>query len=235
MTAEPLTPTSWVDFWEGHAERSRDRDPQSQVMRTFAGAPIDAARWQLTLDELDRVFPVGPDDDVLDLCCGNGLLTRHLARTARSVLAVDAAAPLLEGLRESAIPGVRTQVADARALRCEPGQFSRILVYAGLQYFTHAETVTLVESFARWLRPGGVLLCGDVPDSGRLFDFYNTPERRTLYFENVRTGRDVVGTWFDGPWLEALARDRGFADAEVLPQHEGLIYAHFRYDLRATR
>lgn len=225
----------WPDFWRAHGRDTANADAQTQVLRTFNKQPIDQRRWAFTLAELDRSFPIGVDDDVLDLCCGNGLFTAHFAPRCKSVTSVDISPDLLAALDQRALPNVRTHCADMRAADFPDGSFSRILLYAAVQYIEHGECVALFQRMARWLRPGGALFVGDIPDSARLWRFYNTPERRKLYFENLRHGRDVVGTWFSAEWMEQLCLATGFSAAAMVPQHPDLIYAHFRFDLVATR
>ncbi|MEK6806990.1 MAG: class I SAM-dependent methyltransferase [Pseudomonadota bacterium] len=225
----------WLEFWRRHGRESQATDVQSQVLRTSNKVPISNEQWQLTLAEIDRRFPVGSEDDLLDLCCGNGLLTAHFAPVCRRVVALDISPDLLATLAARGFQNVSTQCMDLRDADFPEGMFSRILIYAGLQYIDHAEAVVLLRKACRWLRPGGVLFAGDIPDRLRLWSFYNTPERRKLYFDNLVAGRDVVGTWFDAHWLEYLSLSAGFASAERIDQHPNLIYAHFRFDLIARR
>ncbi|MBL0126371.1 MAG: class I SAM-dependent methyltransferase [Flavobacteriales bacterium] len=225
----------WLQFWRDHGRKSRSADEQTQVLRTFNKAPIDADRWEFTLEELERAFPVDRDDDVLDLCCGNGLFTAYFASRSRTVTSVDVSPDLLQVLKQRNLPNVTTLCSDMRAAEFQDGSFSRILLYAALQYIDEQESIELVKRMARWLRPGGLLFIGDVPDRTRMWAFYNTEERRSLYFENLAAGREVVGTWFEPVWLSNLSAYCGFTKIEMLSQHPDLIYAHFRFDMLLTR
>lgn len=225
----------WLEFWKKHGCSSTQADEQTQVLRTFNKQPIEPERWQLTLDYLDAQFPVGASDDVLDLCSGNGLLTAHFAPRCRSITAVDISSELLINLEQRKLTNVNTLQSDIRRLRFEAESFSRILLYAGIQYLSEGEAVMLFREMFRWLKPGGLLFVGDIPDRGRLWKFYNTPERLALYFDNQISGQDVVGTWFDKSWLIHLAESTGFPQANVIQQPPEQIYAHFRFDLKVQR
>ncbi len=225
----------WVEFWTRHGQSSAEADEQTQVLRTFNKQPVTPERWRFTLADLEGKLPVGPDDDLLDLGCGNGLLTEHFASRCRSVTSVDVSGGLLERLERRALPNVRTLHCDMRRVAFADASFSRVLMYASIQYLAESETVMLFRALSRWLRPSGLLFVGDVPDRDRLWSFYDTAERRSLYFTNLVADRDVVGTWYQGEWLRRLAADAGFAEAEVIPQPKELIYSHFRFDLRARR
>lgn len=225
----------WLEFWREHGRNSRTADEQSQVLRTYNKAPINAERWAFTLEELERVFPVSEDDDVLDLCCGNGLFTAYFAPHSKAVTAVDISQDLLDALDRRKLGNVTTHCSDMRDADFPDGSFSRILLYAALQYIDEKESVELLGRMARWLRPGGLLFIGDIPDRKRMWSFYNTEERRSLYFENLALGREVVGTWFEADWLRNLSLHCGFDKCEELAQHPDLIYAHFRFDMLLTK
>ena len=128
----------WLDFWRAHGRSAADHDPQTQVLRTFNRQPIAPERWQDTLVYLDRLFPVGPVDDVLELCCGNGLFSAHFARRGRTITAVDISQDLLDKLVRRPSRTSR-RFAPMSAKRDSQKRFSRILLYAGRQYFSEGE------------------------------------------------------------------------------------------------
>ena len=225
----------WTEFWRAHGHSAVDADEHVQVLRTFNKQPITKELWQSTLTYLDQLFQVGTDDDFLDLCCGNGLLTNHFALHSRHATAVDISPDLIASLNRCGLQNVTTQCSDIREIEFAEGAFSRILLYAGIQYLTEGEVVQLFRKIFRWLRPGGLIFIGDIPDRSRIWDFYNSPERRTLYFENQVINEDVVGTWFDVSWLLNLAESTGFQGAEEIRQSPDLIYAHFRFDMKVQR
>ena len=67
----------WVEFWKNYANDVSEKDEQSQVLRTIDKKPITEELWEFTLSKIDDVFNVLRGDNVLDLCCGNGLLSKH--------------------------------------------------------------------------------------------------------------------------------------------------------------
>jgi SAM-dependent methyltransferase len=225
----------WLDFWRTRGRSTLGDDLQTQVLRTSNKQPIAQPLWEKTLAYVDRLFPVGSTDDVLDLCCGNGLFSAHFAGMSRTVTAVDVSPDLLGGLARLSLSNVITLCSDAREAQFAEGAFSRIWLYAGIQYLSESEVVLLFRKMLHWLRTGGLLFIGDIPDRARMWSFYNTPERRSQYFDNCIDDRDVVGTWFDSLWLKQLAEATGFREAEVIQQPSEQIYAHFRFDMRAER
>lgn len=230
-----MTTDSWVSFWKSHGQSSTGLDPQSRVCRTSNKKPVDEATWEQTLAYVRGHLQVGRGAHVLDLCAGNGLFSRAFAADGAEVTAVDVSPDLLAELDALGLPAVRTRCQDMRELDFAEGSFSHVFLYAGVQYLTHAETVRLLRAAFGWLRPGGVLMLGDVPDGQLRWAFYNTPERRRLFFDNLLQDKDVIGTWFDRAWILHLAEDAGFSEAQTLDQPSEQIYAHFRFDALMSR
>ena len=223
----------WTEYWKLHGEKSKDLDQHTQVLRTLNKKPITQEKWEFTLEEIDKNFKVKAGEHVLDLCSGNGLLSRHFAAKGALVRAVDISADLLDGLKE--VSGVTTENADIRNVNYEHESIDHVLLYAGVQYLNLAETLILFQRIHAWLKPGGSVFIGDIPDVDRKFTFYNTPERQSVYFQNLLQDIDVVGTWFSKDWLVNLAAHLNFSQAEVIPQHEELIYAKYRFDLKLVK
>ncbi len=221
----------WQSYWSAHAAASLDASTQAQVQRTWQGSPIEEERFALIVDWVLTNLSPGPGDAVLDLCCGNGAITHFLAERSDTVLGVDFADDLLRHVDRVRYPNIALQRNDIRDCVFEENSFDRILLYAGLQYLSQGETVTLMRDLRRWLRPGGRVLLGDVPDADRMWDFFNTEQRRAAYFDQLVTGAPIIGTWFAPSWLAHLGRDAGFAQAQVLYQPEALPFRHFRFEL----
>jgi ubiquinone/menaquinone biosynthesis C-methylase UbiE len=115
---------------------------------------------------------------VVDLACGDGIYARKLRRRgARRVIGVDISAEMISLARqaEEAMPlGVEYVLADVAEVNLEErfdiGFCSFLFNYAT----SRAELRTLIESVARLVRPGGLVVgCNDYPD--------NTPAHFSRY------------------------------------------------------
>ena len=109
--------------------------------------------------------------------------------------------------------------------------FDRILCYAGIQYLSEQETLFLFKKLRRWIRDGGLVLLGDIPDATHRWRFFDSPERENAYFDALAAAQPIVGTWFDPSWLEKLSRYAGFKSSEFHSQPQTLPYQHYRFDL----
>ena len=221
----------WKDYWIKQARASISDPLQSQVLRTINKQPIADAEFQGILHDIEDKLAPGKNDTLLDLCCGNGLITTYLSPRCRQIIAVDLAEEFTRQMDLSKFPNITPLVGDVREVQFEDASFDRILMYAGIQYLTYKETINLFESAHDWLKKGGTFLIGDVPDQMRLWNFSNTPERQAAYFNAIKNDSPAIGTWFEPQWLINLGRYAGFDKAEALSLPGTLPFSAYRFDL----
>jgi len=221
----------WKAFWAEHARTTAYQDIQSQVLRTLNKAPISKAQFQKILKEIEGKMEICTNDEVLDLCCGNGVITKYLASKCKRVVGVDFVPELVAQIDLKKHPNICCIVEDARKVDFNKQSFDKIIIYAGLQYLSYKETIYLFDSVVRWLKSGGLFYIGDIPDRERRWNFFNTDERERAYFDSIKNEKPVVGTWFESEWLIKLGRYTSFKDVEILQQSKGLPYAHYRFGM----
>jgi cyclopropane fatty-acyl-phospholipid synthase-like methyltransferase len=223
----------WVRFWSEYQTDVANKDEQSQVLRTRNKQPIDQRKWEITLETVGQQLELQSDDTLLDLCCGNGLFTAAFSPHIAGVEAVDISPVLTGRLAARCLPNVRVSTSDMRDAQFAPQSFSKVLWYAGIQYIDETDIVAMVRRVRGWMKPGGILMIGDIPDRSKLWDYFNDDTRRAAYFDGLEQRKPIIGSWLDSCWIQWLCLASGFASAEPVPQHEELIYADFRYDLIA--
>ncbi len=225
----------WAEFWKSYGKEASTKDEQTQVLRTFNKEPISKTLWKFTLQGIERQIAPRSDDTMLELCCGNGLISRYFSPKVHTVTSVDISDDLLRSIDCLEYPNIKLVSSDIRELNYEDCSFSKVIIYAGIQYLTLAETTKLFERVYRWLKPGGIFFIGDIPNNDKRWIFYNTPERQVVYFQNLKEGKDVVGTWFSPDFFEKLSEFVGFSSSDIIPQHTDLIYSSFRYDYKIKK
>lgn len=220
----------WKTFWAESNKSTTSKHPQCQVLRTFNKKPISEAQFQKILEDIEKKMEICRNDEVLDLCCGNGLITVYLTSKCKRAVGVDFEPGLIEYIDLEKYPNVSVVTEDVRKVDFKEHSFDKIMIYAGLQYLSHQETICLFESVFRWLKSNGLFYIGDIPDRERLWNFFNTEERERACFGSIKNDKPIIGTWFDSEWLVKLGKYADFKCTEIIPQPEDFPYSHFRFD-----
>jgi demethylmenaquinone methyltransferase/2-methoxy-6-polyprenyl-1,4-benzoquinol methylase len=101
--------------------------------------------------------------DVLEIACGTGYWTERMTPAARSWLATDLSAEMLDAARGKSYPSgrVRFAQADAYALESLPGRFDALVSGFLWSHLPRTELPALTAALARRLQPGARMVFFD--------------------------------------------------------------------------
>jgi len=116
----------------------------------LAGKPLDRA----LLAAFAELVPAGP---VVDVGCGPGYVTAHLASLGMDVSGVDLSPGMVEVARR-AYPQLRFDVGSMLELDLADGSLAGLVAYYSIVNIPRAELPAVFAEFARVLAPEGVLL-----------------------------------------------------------------------------
>lgn len=193
----------------------------------------------------DRVVELAeprPDDHVVDLGAGTGLLALALAPRVRELVAVDISRPMLDRLDDAAsadgVHNVTPLVADLRRLPLEDECATLVVSNYAFHHLDGPGKELALAEARRVLQPGGRLVICDM-----MFSLSLEPRDRRLVWEKVvallkrgpagivrilrNAFRVLTGRWEQPStperWKEMLAA-RGFVDVRIeLLEHEAAV------------
>jgi DNA gyrase subunit B len=140
----------------------------------------------------------GPDDRVLDVACGTGLVSQLFTGRVARVVGVD----ITDDMAVQAGPYLdELIVAPAEELPLATASFDVVVCRQGIQFMILPDAV---REMARVLRPGGRLVLINLCAYG--------PQDRTEYFEVLRLRNPVRRHFFDPGDLGSLLADAGCED-----------------------
>jgi SAM-dependent methyltransferase len=139
----------WISFWDS---------PHS----IYVNARHSDVHYRTIADMILRHVP-SPNAVVLDFGCGEALHADRIAAGCRRLILVDAAAKIRAGLaaRFAGRPAIEVH-APAELAELPDRSIDLVVMHSVAQYLTSAEFSALLVLFRRLLRPGGLLLIGDV-------------------------------------------------------------------------
>lgn len=175
--------------------------------------------------ELLGAVGVAVGDRVLDVGCGPGILTRHLAALvgADHVTAVDPSAPFVAATRER-LPGVEVHQTGAEHLPCDDAGFDHALAQLVVPFM--ADPLAGISEMRRVTRPGGTVAATAwnhaADGNGPLSPFWRAVQAVDpgAYDESPLVGGR------DGE-LVALFRDAGIGDVRQLALTVHVVHPSF--------
>lgn len=213
--------------WDRHVEHAEEiaRGPGFRALRDTI---------------VERAEP-RPEDEVLDLGAGTGLLTLPLAERTERIWALDISAAMCEYLRVKAasakLDNVELVVASAASLPLVDESVDLVVSNYCLHHLSDPDKVRALHEVRRVLRPGGRFVFGDMMFGVTL----GSARDRTVISDKVRAmlrrgpagvlrllknaARFITGRW-EKPvapeWWDAALAEAGFTDVAVAAlAHEG--------------
>jgi SAM-dependent methyltransferase len=158
-----------------HQERIVDQFTRQAVPFSTA----TAIRNEGALNRIVQMAEAGPDDTVLDVACGPGLLACAFARVARHVTGIDLTPAMLEQARElqrqHGLENLTWQEGDVLPLPYEDRRFS--IVSARFAFHHFLDPLAVLKEMRRVCQPGGRIVVADTAPAANKADAFNQMER----------------------------------------------------------
>jgi SAM-dependent methyltransferase len=158
-----------------HKEHILDQFTRQAV--PFATAA--AIRNEDALNRIVKMAEAGPDDTVLDVACGPGLLACAFARVARHVTGIDLTPAMLEQARalqrQQGLENLTWQEGDVLPLPYADHSFSIVATRFAFHHFL--DPLAVLKEMRRVCRPGGRVVVADSAPAAEKADAFNRMER----------------------------------------------------------
>jgi cyclopropane fatty-acyl-phospholipid synthase-like methyltransferase len=221
-------------YWERHYDINSQEFGNSllkQVGKTVNGQEVSEDQVKLIIDNVINALRLNSSDVLMDLCCGNGVITRQLAPLVKDVIGVDFSHGLIDAAeRCNGFHNIRYFIADVLRLDQEfLLRSNKVLMYEALQLFSVEQFVALLNKF-RPLRRGTLILLGSIPNKQELGAFYDTDDKLAFYLKSENEGKPHMGRWWLMDEIERLVPRNDF-EVAFLPQTPSLYTAYYRFDV----
>jgi len=161
-----------------------DQEHRQQILDQFTrqAEPFAQARAIRSPEALNRIVKMAdasPEDTVLDVACGPGLLACAFAQAVRHAVGVDITPAMLEQARktqqEQGLKNVTWQSGDVLALPYPAHHFS--IVVSRFVFHHLPDPLSALKEMKRVCKPGGRVVVADMAPSPEKADALNAMER----------------------------------------------------------
>ena len=204
---------NWQDFWRNYRKNKVTEDYLDlfyQVGKTINKLPIQQNIFdQMILDIINKL-ELNENDILLELCCGNGLLTKPLSFFVNKIYAFDFTEHLISTAKlknqneniEYAVGDVKSDFLNLFSISKMPNKY---LMNDSLGYFTVSDLEKILINIKK---SSFIIYITGIPNDLLKWNFYNTEERKFKYKENVKNGdefNDGIGRWWKDSELYELS------------------------------
>jgi len=228
----------WKKHYSQNAVLFKETEFLKQVQKTVSGQPITPAQLEAQILDIRKALDIRNDDFILDMCCGNGIITAEISKSCNAVIGIDFTEPLIKIAEKYNKPENVTyfcmSVLDQNIKRLVNKPFTKIYMYDALQHFKEDDLQKILELVLEISGSKPVILMGGIPDIDKLWDFYDTDERREEYRKRKSQNQEAIGTWWNRNYIKEVSSQNGF-ECEFLSQNPILHSAHYRFDIRLSK
>jgi len=220
----------WKKYWSDKNNFVKS-DNQKSVGRTKNGVTIKESNWARTINYILEILSISEEDDLLELCCGNGEVIGNLAPYCKSATGVDFSNYLLKQFSKKIENNVHIIQDDVLKIDFKKNSFDIIILYFAIQHFDEKESINLIENSLKWLKKGGKLFIGDIPDESKKWKYISKPEYKLDYIRRVVDNEPKIGSWFHKDFFLALQYYFSNINVKVIDQPSYQINSSYRYDV----
>ena len=201
-----------------------------QVGKTYLGNTINHEQFEIILNSIRRELNIKQNDQVLDLGCANGLISIKISEKCNRVMGFD----LSEDLIEIAKTNHQKENIVYHCQNIIDIDFTilvtaKLYMYEVLQHLKCNELKMLLRNISNASKAFSFFI-GSIPDQEKIFEFYNTKERKKYYFDEVlANGKFHIGNWWYKEQIQFLCEDLGL-NCKIIEQDKSLHTAHYRFD-----
>lgn len=229
---------NWKKFWQ---ERGRQSNPFTQVGRLGGSIVQDETYIQSYAAFVAKQLALNSTDIVLDICCGNGMLTHALAKYCKAIIGVDFSASLIESAKAQ-YETEHIQFVCGDALAIEGIAFPQNAIYTpftkatlcfSFQYFETMEQGAAVLQGMKNKVSNDIYL-GEIPDKANFWVYYHSLRRWWDLAKQTLVNNNEMGKFWSESELDLLAYKMGMVGKKIeLPAQ--FAYSHYRMDYLISR
>lgn len=211
-------------------KKSDFNDFLRQVGKTYLGDAINNEQFTKIINSIQENLNILIDDQILDLGCANGLITSKISENCEKIKGYDLSNDLINIAKKyHQKANIVYKCQNITEIDFSYLNINKIYMYEVLQHLEYNELRILLENINKFYNTFSFFI-GSIPDQEKLFEFYNTKERKKYYFDEILSNNKFhIGNWWYKEQIQFLCEDLGF-ECKIIEQDKSLHTAHYRFD-----
>ncbi len=218
---------NWKNFWN---KKSLEKNAQQQVGRVKNGKVLPNKILNVIAEDIKQKINLKASDTLLDVCCGNGILSVELARHCKQLTAIDFSDLLItQAKKNQAKNNIHFMQGDALNLDINT-QFDKIVLYFSFQYFdTYDKGFLVIKNLKKHLKPNGNILLGDIPNATKKHIYYNTLQKKIRLIKQTFLKQNDMGKFWSETEMNKICEQLNL-QGELITQKQELPFYNYRFD-----
>ena len=214
----------WKNYWN---KKVFKKNFFQQVQRTSKGLNLSEKELFHSVNFISK--NISAKDIVLDICCGNGLITSQII--CKSIIGVDFSKHLISIAQANFInQNIQFICADALYIdKLFNYQFDKIILNFSFQYFNFHEGKELIFKMSNLLKQDGLIYISDIPNKHKQHLFAGNGLQKLKYYIKYYLKKEPTGKFWSQKELDSICNSYNLKGV-VVEQPKYLPYSHYRFD-----
>jgi hypothetical protein len=205
---------NWNDFWKNYRNDfipENEKDLLIQVGKTINKNPISNDEIDLIVNDIVDKLNLLKNDSLLEMCCGNGIITKKLSNQIQKIYAFDFTDHLVNcALKFNNANNIEYSIGDANKnffnFFNEKKTIEKFLMSFSLGYFNVLELEQILIRIMKHSKKFSFYIT-EVPIDELKWNFYNTEERKKFYNNTSKDEfNNGMGKWWKKNELIEIAK-----------------------------
>lgn len=186
-------------FYNQRVNQLHKNELLKQVGHSINGQAINADDYRQIIGDIADGLHLKPDDVLLDLCCGNGVITQAFANHCAHITGIDLSDKMIElatnNYQYKNVKFINGDIVNL-ARYCTDVQFSKVMMFGSLQHFHPRQFQQLLTIINSVCTKDFLLFLGFVTNKEFKWQFYDTWKKRVEHFYRRLSDKEFMGHWW---------------------------------------
>jgi len=195
-------------YYNNRVNNLKPNEHMLQVGHSINGVGITQQDLNCIVTDVIKGLSLSLNDNLLDLCCGNGVITQQLSKYCQTICAMDISNELIAIAKKSySTSNIEYKTKDVYYLSeyiDKKQNINKVVMFAALQHFKQSDFTALLKSILSICGSNTKIFFGFVTDNEYKWSFHNTLKKKSCYFYRKILNTDMMGTWWDKGFIKKV-------------------------------